>query len=212
MSKNKLHIQDVLKISPVIPVVVIPPEVDAVQLAQALLSGGIGVIEITLRTKNAVDAIESICNELDEICVGAGTVWSKEEAEKVIEAGAQFIVSPAFVRDVHHACLEHSIPYLPGVATVGEAAHCKSLGLSAVKVFPANIVGGPPAIKAFASVLPELTYCPTGGVNLDSAPEYLSLDNIVCVGGSWVIEKDNILAGDWKSVQKTVRETLQQLN
>ncbi len=211
MINNSLDIHNVLSISPVIPVVVLPPEVDAVKLAQALVAGGIGVIEITLRTPNAIDCIASIVEEVSDICVGAGTVWNSDEAEKVVAAGAQFIVSPSFVKSVFEVCEKHGIPYLPGVATVGEAAECKSSGLTAVKVFPANIVGGPSAIKAFASVLPQLTYCPTGGVNLDSAPEYLALDNIVCVGGSWIIEKETILAGDWESVQKTARKTLQKL-
>ncbi len=207
-----LNIKTILLISPIIPVVVVPPKVDAVALARALAAGGVGIIEVTLRTPSAMDSIKAISAEVDDVCVGAGTVWNSAEAEKVIENGAQFIVSPAFVQSVFDVCKLNSIPYLPGVATVSEAARCAELGLSAVKVFPANIVGGPSAIKAFASVLPNLTYCPTGGVNLDSASEYLALDNVVCVGGSWIIDQKSILAGEWGKVSRITRESLGALN
>ncbi len=207
-----LNISEILSISPIIPVAIIPDGVDAVELARALSSGGINIIEVTLRTPSAIDSIRSISSALKDVCVGAGTVWNADDAEQVIDAGAQFIVSPAFVQTVFEVCTKRSIPYLPGLATVTEAAHCAELGLSAVKVFPANIVGGPAAIKAFASVLPDLKYCPTGGVNLELASDYLALDNVVCVGGSWVIQKDKILAGDWTSVEKTAQDTLKQLS
>ena len=207
-----LNIKEILSISPVIPVVVMPPSVDAVALAKALSDGGIGIIEVTLRTSNAMDAIRAISAELKDICVGAGTVWNREEAEQAIESGAQFLVSPAFVKSVFEVCTEKSIPYLPGVGTVTEAAHCADLGLSAVKVFPANIVGGPAAIKAFASVLPDLYYCPTGGVNLESAADYLALKNIVCVGGSWLIDKKAVGAEDWSALTQIARSTLDSLS
>ena len=206
-----LNIKSILSISPVIPVVVIPPEVDAVALGNAFSSGGIKIIEVTLRTKNALDAIRSISAECSDICIGAGTVWNKEEAEQAIENGAQFLVSPAFVKSVHEVCVEAEIPYLPGVATVTEAAQCAELGITAVKVFPANIVGGPAAIKAFASVLPDLLYCPTGGVNLDSARDYLALDNIVCVGGSWLLDKELVNTSDWSGLENIARSTLETL-
>lgn len=207
-----LNIKAILSISPVIPVVVIPPEVDPVALSNAFSSGGIKIIEVTLRTPNALDAIRSISTECNDICIGAGTVWNKEEAEQAIENGAQFLVSPAFVKSVYEVCVQHSVPYLPGVATVTEAAHCAELGITAVKVFPANIVGGPAAIKAFASVLPDLLYCPTGGVNLESAVQYLALDNIVCVGGSWLQDKEMIGAGNWDALAESVRESFDSLS
>lgn len=206
------NIRDIMGLSPIIPVAVIPPEVNEIKLAQALVTGGIPVIEVTLRTAGAIEKIGSISKSVETICVGAGTVWNAVDAKAVIDAGAQFIVSPAYVEEVHLVCSERNTPYLPGVQTVTEAARCVEHDLSALKLFPANLAGGPAIIKAMSSVLAETVFCPTGGVNGETAHGYLSLPNVPCVGGSWVLDKKSIGNEDWIKVQSDVESALQKLS
>lgn len=206
-----MRIEEIMAVSPVIPVVAIPDNVDPVKLAQALQHGGINIIEVVLRTASAHQAIEAICSKVSGMCAGAGTVWTAEDANRVIDAGVKFIVSPAYSAPVHDVCKARDISYLPGVQTVTEAARCFEAGISALKFFPANIAGGPGAIKAITSVLPEVTFCPTGGVNQDSAPGYLSLPNVPCVGGSWVLDKEDLVNEDWMAVNAKVLEAFKAL-
>ncbi len=155
----------ILSISRVIPVAVIPKAADAVSIAAALLEGGVGIIEVTLRTREALAAIENISRELPDMCIGAGTVWTGKEARRAIEAGARFLVSPGRSDGALKVSSKRNIPYLPGAQTVSEVAYWKKKGLSAVKFFPASVAGGIPALKAFGSVFPDIAFCPTGGIN-----------------------------------------------
>lgn len=194
-------IREVLALAPVIPVAVIPDGADAVALARALLAGGVPVIEVTLRTPGAAGAIARIAAEVPEMCVGAGTVWTAADANRAIDAGARFLVSPGRADAAMEVCRERGVPYLPGVQTVSEAAHFAQLGLQAVKFFPASVAGGPAALKALASVLPGLAFCPTGGITEATAPDYLALPSVPCVGGSWIADKDAMTAGDWPQIE-----------
>ncbi len=204
-------IRDIMQLSPIIPVAVVDPSVDEIALAQALVAGGIPVIEVTLRTEGAVDKIGSIAKNVASICVGAGTVWNADEAKAVIDNGAKFIVSPAYLDDVHQVCRTQNIPYLPGVQTVTEASRCVATGLSALKLFPANIAGGPGIIKAIGSVIPDVVFCPTGGVNGDTVSDYLALPNIPCVGGSWILDGQTVKSGDWSKIQSDVESALSKI-
>ena len=193
--------RQVMAIAPVIPVVVVSDAASAVEIARALVAGGIRVIEVTLRTEAGLAAIEAIAQQVDDICVGAGTVWTSAQAEQAIDAGAEFMVSPGIADDVNAVAHARDIAYLPGAQTVSEIAHLKRHGVTATKLFPASVVGGPAAIKAFASVFPELVFCPTGGVKEDTAGDYLALDCVPCVGGSWLVSAGAVAAGDWEAIR-----------
>ncbi|MES1927961.1 keto-hydroxyglutarate-aldolase/keto-deoxy-phosphogluconate aldolase [Salinisphaera dokdonensis CL-ES53] len=193
--------RDVMAIAPVIPVVVVPDAASGVEIARALVAGGIGVIEVTLRTEAGLAAIEAIANEVDGICVGAGTVWTAAQAARAIDAGAEFMVSPGIADEVNGVAQTRDVAYLPGAQTVSEIAHLRRQGVDATKLFPASVVGGPAAIKAFLSVFPDLVFCPTGGIKEDTANDYLALDCVPCVGGSWLVSADAVNAGDWEAVR-----------
>ena len=196
--KDMLRVMDQ---SPVIPLATLPPGVNAPALAGALQAGGIHIIEIALRTDAALPSIEAIRNAWPDMCVGAGTVWTPEQARSAIEAGAEFIVSPGGVDEVYEVCEELGVAYLPGVQTVTEAGYWSRVGLNALKFFPAGAAGGPSALKAIAAVLPGVQWCPTGCFNLKNAREYLALANVPCVGGSWLLEKQALAQGDWAQVE-----------
>jgi 2-dehydro-3-deoxyphosphogluconate aldolase/(4S)-4-hydroxy-2-oxoglutarate aldolase len=178
--------QDLLELSPVMPVVVIDDAADAVPTARALLAGGIGVIELTLRTPAALSAIERVAAEVPDIVVGAGTVTAPEHAKQAVDAGAKFLVTPGCTDAVVDACFETGLPFLPGASTVSEAMRLAERGLSAMKFFPAEASGGVAFLKAIAGPLPSLRFCPTGGITVASAPSYLAQPNVGCIGGSWL--------------------------
>ncbi|QKV79208.1 bifunctional 4-hydroxy-2-oxoglutarate aldolase/2-dehydro-3-deoxy-phosphogluconate aldolase [Amycolatopsis sp. Hca4] len=178
--------QDLLELSPVMPVVVIEDAADAVPTARALLAGGIGVIELTLRTPAALSAIERVAAEVPEIVIGAGTVTAPEHAKQAADAGAKFLVTPGCTDSVVDACFESGLPFLPGASTVSEAMRLAERGLTALKFFPAEASGGVAYLKAIAGPLPSLHFCPTGGITVASAPSYLALPNVGCIGGSWL--------------------------
>jgi 2-dehydro-3-deoxyphosphogluconate aldolase/(4S)-4-hydroxy-2-oxoglutarate aldolase len=178
--------QDLLELSPVMPVVVIDDAADAVPTARALLAGGIGVIELTLRTPAALSAIERVAAEVPDIVVGAGTVTAPEHAKQAADAGAKFLVTPGCTDAVLDACFETGLPFLPGASTVSEAMRLAERGLTAMKFFPAEASGGVAFLKSIAGPLPSLRFCPTGGITVASAPSYLALTNVGCIGGSWL--------------------------
>ncbi|MEU5264090.1 bifunctional 4-hydroxy-2-oxoglutarate aldolase/2-dehydro-3-deoxy-phosphogluconate aldolase [Amycolatopsis sp. NPDC021455] len=178
--------QDLLELSPVMPVVVIDDADDAVPTARALLAGGIGVIELTLRTPAALSAIERVATEVPDIVIGAGTVVSPDQAKQAADAGAKFLVTPGCTDAVVDACFETGLPFLPGASTVSEAMRLAERGLSALKFFPAEASGGVAYLKSIAGPLPSLRFCPTGGITVASAPSYLALPNVGCIGGSWL--------------------------
>lgn len=196
-------IRPILSISPVIPVVNVAREEDAVPMAQALLAGGVGVIEVTLRTAAALNAIETIRREVPQMCVGAGTVWTDVAADAVIDAGAQFVVSPGRSDDAYEVCLKRGIPMLPGAQTPSEVAVWLARKLPAVKIFPAAVAGGVAALKSLSAVFPGLKFCPTGGISADTAADYLALPSVPCVGGSWLVDRTAAAAGDWDVITAT---------
>lgn len=187
--------------SPIVPVMVIENVEDAVPLAKALADGGITVFEITLRTDAALGAIKAISEAMPEAIVGAGTIVNPTQFDQAVEAGAQFIISPGFSPELLEHCLKHkNIPYIPGVATASEMITALSYGLDHLKFFPAEANGGAPVLKAVSAALPQITFCPTGGVKEANLDKYKALPCVGTVGGTWMIPQDAIQAKDWARI------------
>jgi 2-dehydro-3-deoxyphosphogluconate aldolase/(4S)-4-hydroxy-2-oxoglutarate aldolase len=203
---TRAPIADILRLSPVMPVVTIEDAATAPDLARALVRGGIRSIEVTLRTPQALRAIELIAARVPEICVGVGTVMSPDDLNLAANAGAAFAISPGATRELLAAGLNLRIPYLPAVATASELMTAMASGYRHFKLFPANAAGGVAALKGFNGPFPEARFCPTGGVSLQTAPDYLKLPNVLCVGGSWLTPADALKAGDWDRVETLARE------
>lgn len=201
-----VSIKEVMTTSPVMPVMVINHLESAVPLAKALVEGGLKVLEITLRTPAALDAIRAIKAEVPGAIVGAGTIINVSTLHHAIDAGAQFIVSPGVTENLLDAALETSVPLLPGVITPSEVMRLLDKGIQAMKFFPAEAAGGIPMLKSIAGPLPQVTFCPTGGVNPKNAPEYLALSNVACVGGSWMAPAELVDAGDWAEITRRAAE------
>ncbi|HEU5005581.1 MAG TPA: bifunctional 4-hydroxy-2-oxoglutarate aldolase/2-dehydro-3-deoxy-phosphogluconate aldolase [Jatrophihabitantaceae bacterium] len=197
---------NVLDLSPVVPVVVLEDRAHAVPLARALLAGGVPVIEVTLRSDAALDAVRAIAAEVPGMVVGAGTVCSAAQAEAAVAAGAQFLVSPGSTDGLLDALADQAVPFLAGVATPSEMLRLLERGIAEAKLFPASAVGGTALLKAVAGPLPQLRFCPTGGISPASAPEFLALPNVGCVGGSWLAPADALAAGDWGRVTALAAE------
>ena len=195
-----------LSLVPVVPVVVLDDLDHAVPVARALVAGGLPVIELTLRTPVALDAIAAIAAEVPEILVGAGTITSPELVSRAVKAGAQFLVSPGTTPGLLREMAWAGVPFLPGTATVSEAMAVLEAGYSEMKFFPAEASGGEAYLKSLASPLPAARFCPTGGITAASAPSYLSPPNVGCVGGSWLTPADALAAGDWDRVAALARE------
>ncbi|HEX5686440.1 MAG TPA: bifunctional 4-hydroxy-2-oxoglutarate aldolase/2-dehydro-3-deoxy-phosphogluconate aldolase [Ideonella sp.] len=191
---------------PVIPVIVIDRLEDAVPLARALVEGGVKVLEVTLRTPVALGAIEAMVREVPGAIVGAGTIRSAADARAARQAGAVFGVSPGYTADVGAACRDIGLPLLPGVATASEVMAAQADGLSFLKFFPATAAGGIPMLKALAGPFPDVAFCPTGGITLQSAPEFLSLPNVKVCGGSWLTPADAVKGGDWGRITRLAAE------
>ena len=188
------------EMAPVIPVLVVDDTNVAKPLAQALVAGGLPVLEVTLRTPNALDVIREM-STVEGSIVGAGTVLNSADALAAKDAGANFAVSPGATPSLMDACEELALPLLPGAATATEAMALLERGYSVQKFFPAEASGGAAALKAIGAPLPQILFCPTGGIGPHNASDYLSLSNTRCVGGSWVAPPDLIAAGDWKSIE-----------
>ncbi|NYD43408.1 bifunctional 4-hydroxy-2-oxoglutarate aldolase/2-dehydro-3-deoxy-phosphogluconate aldolase [Nocardioides panaciterrulae] len=191
---------------PVVPVVVVDDPAQAVPVARALVAGGLPVIELTLRTPVALDAIRAIAAEVPEILVGAGTILTPGQAEEARAAGAQFLVSPGATPALLAGMADTGLPFLPGTATVSEVLAVLETGRTEMKFFPAEASGGAAFLSSVASPVPAARFCPTGGITAASAPAYLSLPNVGCVGGSWLTPKDALAAGDWARVERLARE------
>lgn len=191
-----------LDLVPVIPVVVVETLAAAVPLARALVAGGLPVIELTLRTPVALDAIRAIADEVPEIMVGAGTVVEPRHAREAQEAGAKFLVSPGSTPTLLQAMRDTGLPFLPGTATVSEVLTALEAGCGDLKFFPAEASGGPAFLKSISSVVPGVRFCPTGGVTPANAQGYLSLPNVGCVGGSWLTPADAVDREDWGQVSR----------
>jgi 2-dehydro-3-deoxyphosphogluconate aldolase/(4S)-4-hydroxy-2-oxoglutarate aldolase len=191
---------DLMSRGPVIPVVVIDRAVDAVPLARALLAGGVDTMEITLRTADALEAIRSIAKQVPGMAVGAGTIVRPEQAREAVGAGAAYLVSPGSTPRLLEALLDQAVPVLPGTATASEVIALMEHGITEMKFFPAAAAGGPKAVDALAGPLPEVTFCPTGGIDRASSADYLALPNVACVGGSWLTPSDLVAARDWDAI------------
>jgi 2-dehydro-3-deoxyphosphogluconate aldolase / (4S)-4-hydroxy-2-oxoglutarate aldolase len=188
--------------APVIPVLTIERAVDAVPLARALVKGGLPVLEVTLRTPAALDALRAIAADVPDAILGAGTVLNAEQLDAARRSGARFVVSPGCTPALAQAARASGLPFLPGMQTVSEAMALSDLGFRLMKFFPAGQAGGVEWLKAVAAPLAGLRFCPTGGIGADTAPSYLALPNVVCVGGSWVAPRDAVAAGDWQRVER----------
>lgn len=203
---NSSRISEILQLSPVMPVVTIEDPASAPDLARALVRGGIRVIEVTLRTSQAFAAIEAIAREVPEIRVGAGTVLTPDDLSRAADAGAAFAISPGATRELLAAGANFRIPYLPAVATASDLMTAFAEGYRHFKLFPANVVGGVQALKAFHGPFPEARFCPTGGINIQTAPAYLELPNVLCVGGSWLAPAELLKTRDWARIESLARE------
>ena len=196
----------VLNVSPVIPVVTIEDPQHAVPVARALADGGVRIIELTLRTDTALTSLKAIANEVPDILVGAGTILSPGQADDAVAAGAQFLVSPGVTPALLDHMLSLEVPVLPGVATVGEVMAVLERGLDTMKFFPAGPAGGPSYLAAIGAPVPQVTFCPTGGISLATAPDYLKLANVSCVGGSWLTPRAAVESGNWQQITDLARE------
>lgn len=200
--------ESLLDRTPVIPVVVVEDVAHAVPLARALVTGGVRVIELTLRTPAALDAIRAIAAEVPQILVGAGTVLGADHAKRAHDAGARFLVSPGATPSLLDALRSTGLPFLPGTATVSEVLAVREAGVHELKFFPAEASGGASYLSAVASVVPDVRFCPTGGITSVSATSYLALPNVGCVGGSWLTPRDAVAVGDWDRVTRLAAATL----
>ena len=199
----------VMQDAPVIPVIVLNDVAHAVPMARALLAGGIRMLEITLRTPQALACMEAIANEVEGAVVGAGTVRSPQDAAAAVKAGARFAVSPGYAPAVGQACKDLGLPLLPGVATGSEIMMAQEGGYTELKFFPAMQAGGPGMLKAWSGPFFDVKFCPTGGVTQQNANDLLSLPNVACVGGSWLVPADALAKGDWARIEALAREATQ---
>lgn len=196
----------VLDLAPVVPVVVLDDAADAVPLARALVSGGLPAIEVTLRTPAALDAIRAIAEEVPGAVVGAGTVITPGAVADAVAAGARFLVSPGWTDALLDAMVSSGLPYLPGVSTASEVVGLLERGVHEMKFFPAEASGGTPYLTSLAGPLPQARFCPTGGITRASAGSYLTLPNVGCVGGTWMLPPDAVATRDWHRVETLARE------
>jgi 2-dehydro-3-deoxyphosphogluconate aldolase/(4S)-4-hydroxy-2-oxoglutarate aldolase len=195
--------------APVIPVIVLNDVVHAVPMARALVAGGIRMLEVTLRTSQALACIEAIAKEVPEAIVGAGTVRNASDAKAAANAGAKFAVSPGYTPSVGQACRDVGLSLLPGVATGSEIMMAQEDGYTELKFFPAMQAGGSAMLKAWGGPFFDVRFCPTGGVTAQNASEFLSLPNVACVGGSWLVPAEALANGDWARIEKLAREACQ---
>lgn len=205
----KLTALQVMQDAPVIPVIVLHDVAHAVPMARALVAGGIRMLEVTLRTPQALACMEAIAKEVPGAVVGAGTVRSADDAAAAAKAGAQFAVSPGYTRTLGQACRDQGLSLLPGVATGSEILMAQEDGYSELKFFPAMQAGGPAMLKAWAGPFFDVKFCPTGGVTQANAPELLALPNVACVGGSWLVPANALAQGDWARIEALAREASQ---
>jgi 2-dehydro-3-deoxyphosphogluconate aldolase/(4S)-4-hydroxy-2-oxoglutarate aldolase len=197
--------REIAALAPIIPVLVVDDAAHAQPLAQALVAGGLPALEVTLRTPAALDVIREMARVSGGV-VGAGTLLTPADVQAAKDAGAQFGVSPGATDRLLDACEEADLPLLPGAATASEAMRLLERGYTMLKFFPAEASGGAPALKAIGAPIPQIAFCPTGGVSMKNANDYLSLPNVVCAGGSWVAPKDAVETGDWQRIEALAKE------
>ncbi len=202
MTSKTDKLLSVLKLQPVVPVLIVDDAKDAVPLARALVAGGLKAIEVTMRTPAALDAVRAVANEVEGAVPGAGTILNAGHFEQAVAAGAQFIVSPGATKNLIDAANASDVPLLPGAGSPSEIMTLLEAGIDVMKFFPAEQSGGAAYLKSLASPFGNVLFCPTGGISLKNAKDYLSLPNVVCVGGSWVAPKELVAAGDWDGITK----------
>jgi 2-dehydro-3-deoxyphosphogluconate aldolase / (4S)-4-hydroxy-2-oxoglutarate aldolase len=193
-------------LGPVIPVIVLQHVAHAVPMARALVEGGVRVLEVTLRTPVALACMEAIARDVPEAIVGAGTLRTAADVRAARDAGCRFGVSPGYTLEIGAACREAHVPLLPGVATASEVMAANADGLAFLKFFPAAAAGGVPMLKALAGPFPDVVFCPTGGITVETAPQFLALPNVRVCGGSWLTPADALAAGDWDRITRLARE------
>ena len=204
-AEQSVKAAELCRLAPVVPVIVVEDLAHAAPLARALVAGGLPVLEVTLRTACALDAIRAMADVAGGV-VGAGTLLTPADVKAAKAAGAVFGVSPGATDRLLDACAEHDLPLLPGAATASEIMALLEKGYTVQKFFPAEQAGGAAYLKSIGSPIPQVSFCPTGGIGLKNAPDYLGLKNILCVGGSWVVPKDKLLSGDWAGIEALARE------
>ena len=200
--------KEVMDISPIIPVIALESVDDALPLAEALLEGGIAVMEITLRTEAGLGCIEAISKAIPQMHVGAGTVLNASDFNKSVEHGAQFIFSPGISEELMKTSKELNIALIPGVATASEVMLAKNNGFEYCKLFPATLAGGVDMLKAFSGPFSSIQFCPTGGVNLKNLNDFLVLENVECVGGSWIVPHEAMVNKDFKKITRLCKEAM----
>jgi 2-dehydro-3-deoxyphosphogluconate aldolase/(4S)-4-hydroxy-2-oxoglutarate aldolase len=205
---NLKDIPQILQISPIIPVVTIEKTEDAIPLANALIEGGIKIMEVTLRSSAALEVIAKIANEVPDMCVGAGTICDEIQLEQVVDSGAKFAFSPGISPELIQCASGYPIPFIPGVATPSEVMRAKSHGIHYCKLFPASVVGGVEVLKAYQGPFSDMYFCPTGGINLENLNDYLNLKNVLCVGGTWIVDKKLIENKEFTKITKLCKEAL----
>ncbi|MFD1696577.1 bifunctional 4-hydroxy-2-oxoglutarate aldolase/2-dehydro-3-deoxy-phosphogluconate aldolase [Roseibium aestuarii] len=205
MPQNIEKTEAVMTAAPVIPVLIVEDPAKAVPMAEALVRGGLPAIEITLRTPRALEAIRLVAENVEGAIPGAGTVLNEEQYEAALAAGSQFIVSPGATPALLDVADKHDVPLLPGAATASEVMYLLERGYSRLKFFPAEQAGGASYLKSLSSPLAGAKFCPTGGVTLDKAPDYLKLQNVLCVGGSWIADAKAIASDDWAGIEERAR-------
>lgn len=205
---HRERVQAVLQASPLVPVITIHEPDQAIPLCRALVEGGIGVLEITLRTPHGIKAIEQVRKALPDVWVGAGTVTGINQYRDAESAGAQFVITPGVTDAILEFGLTSESPLLPGISTVSELMTGWALGYREFKFFPAEVSGGIPALKSFAGPFADATFCPTGGIRRETARDYLALSNVAAVGGTWLTPAEAVAAGDWEQITDTARESL----
>jgi 2-dehydro-3-deoxyphosphogluconate aldolase / (4S)-4-hydroxy-2-oxoglutarate aldolase len=205
-ASHQNEVLSIMRLAPVIPVLTVRDAADGVAQARALVAGGLFAIEVTLRTSGALAAIAAIRDSVPGAMVGAGTVLTPENIAEACAAGARFLVSPGASPRLAEAAAAAPVPFLPGVATASEAMTLMELGFHALKLFPAEAAGGARLLASLAGPLPDLRFCPTGGIDLAKAPTYLALPNVLCVGGSWMLPKAALASGDYDEVERLARE------
>jgi len=196
----------VMRVGPVIPVIVIDKIEQAVPLARALVAGGVRVLELTLRTAAGLDAIRAVAQEVEGAIVGVGTITRPEDFERSRKAGAVFGVSPGLTPELIAAAKDGGLPLLPGVMTPTDVIAARAAGFTELKLFPAQQAGGIGMLKALGGPFPDVTFCPTGGVSVASAPDFLALPNVACVGGSWLTPADAVAGGDWPRIRSLAQQ------
>jgi len=208
MKNWKISAEQVLSTGPVVPVIVVNQPEHAVPMAKALVAGGIRVLEVTLRTPVAMDALRAIIREVPEAIVGAGTVINTQQLKEVTDAGAQFVISPGLTESLLRAATEGPVPLIPGISTVSELMMGMHHGLREFKFFPAEANGGVRALSALAGPFPQVRFCPTGGISPANYRDYLALKSVLCIGGSWLVPDDALQQGDWARITQLARDAI----